>query len=246
MNFVLFSPRHGADVAASELYDFMSASGLQPHELEQRMLDSESAELGDLHGIDGIFVGGSPHTVTNPHKDEEQEHVERLLRALTGTRIPVINICFGAHVLADTHGGTIARLHPEDSGPTQVCLTDAAASDPLCRSLPLTFQAFTGHTENIEILPQDATLLAYGDACPIQIFRIGETQWATQFHAEMDASGLRQRMEFYRNYGYFGVDEFTSIVNATAKVDVSPARQILANFVDFCRSYSRELSQSVA
>ena len=46
MNFVLFSPRHGADVAASELYDFMSASGLQPHELEQRMLDSESAELG--------------------------------------------------------------------------------------------------------------------------------------------------------------------------------------------------------
>ena len=88
--------------------------------------------------------------------------------------------------------------------------------------------------------------MAYGDACPIQIFRIGETQWATQFHAEMDASGLRQRMEFYRNYGYFGVDEFTSIVNATAKVDVSPARQILANFVDFCRSYSRELSQSVA
>ena len=102
MNFVLFSPRHGADVAASELYDFMSASGLQPHELEQRMLDSESAELGDLHGIDGIFVGGSPHTVTNPQKDEEQKHVERLLRALTGTRIPVINICFGAHVLAPT------------------------------------------------------------------------------------------------------------------------------------------------
>ena len=53
-------------------------------------------------------------------------------------------------------------------------------------------------------------------------------------------------MEFYSNYGYFGVDEFTSIVNATAKVDVSPARQSLANFVDFCRLYSRELSQSVA
>ena len=245
MNFVLYSPRHGAEVAASELQDFMSASNLHLHELEQRILDGHSARLGDLHNVDGIFVGGSPYTVTNPHKDSGQKHVEQLLRALTGAQIPIINICFGAHVLADSHGGTLARLHPENSGPTTVHLTHAAANDPLCRSLPTTFKAFTGHTENIEVLPQAATLLAYGEACPVQIFRISEIHWATQFHAEMDAPGLHRRMEFYKNYGYFGLDEYASIVDTAAKIDVSPARQLLANFVDFCRTRSRQLSHCV-
>lgn len=284
MTFLLFSPRHGADVAHSEYLDFLGATGLQPHQLEQRMLDARDSTLGDLNGIDGIFVGGSPYTITDstghpysifhghgtdrrPSADErprnsvdvdgvnvvamhhrvedipddpddalaEQKAVCGQLALLQDVDIPVIYICFGAHLLAQLGGGVITRNHPEDSGPTVVRTTPAAAQDPLMKDLPAVFSAFTGHTENIEQAPADAVVLATGDATPVQVYRVGAQQWATQFHAEMDADGLRRRMEFYLDYGYFSKEEFHAIVDRIQSVDVSAARQILANFVEYCR-----------
>lgn len=365
MVFVLFSPRHGVDVAASEYQDFLGATGLAPEELEQRMLDSAESTLGDLSRVDGIFVGGSPYTMTNHHgsihrffqrgtwarataapnpgtrataaatpgprptaaadtpaithtaptathratatanpgahatgaatldahghtsqlttpypgsvtgtfaehpapkpadpaagratmarfaddglnfEDEEgvdadeQLAVCAQLARLTASPVPVMYVCFGAHLLAHLGGGRIARQHPEDSGPTEVYLTPEAAQDPLCHNLPPAFNAFTGHTENIEAIPSHATLLATGNRCPVQMYRWGPQQWATQFHAEMDADGLRRRMEFYLDYGYFSPAEFDSIVATIQGIDVSPARQVLANFVMYCRERSQ-------
>ena len=46
---------------------------------------------------------------------------------------------------------------------------------------------FQWHMDGFD-LPEGATLLAVGDAVPTQAIRLGETTWATQFHAEVDAA----------------------------------------------------------
>jgi GMP synthase (glutamine-hydrolysing) len=42
-----------------------------------------------------------------------------------------------------------------------------------------------------------------GRGCPVQMFRIGENVYATQFHPEADAEEFILRINTYRNHGYF-------------------------------------------
>ena len=57
---------------------------------------------------------------------------------------------------------------------------------PGCRA---TFDAFVGHKEACRVLPADAVLLASSPTCPVQMFRVRENLYATQFHPELDVAG---------------------------------------------------------
>lgn len=229
--FLLVSARHGSDVLASEYRDFLVASGLQTDELDQVVLDSEIAVIGDLSTYQGVFLGGSPFNVTEPQYSPEQIHVQQELLALAKLKIPTMYVCFGASLLASNYGGAVGRTHAESAGPSEVILTSEGRKEPLLQGIPDRFVSLTGHTENVVELPDGATLLASGPTCPIQMYRLGETTWACQFHAEMDPQAMEARMRFYMDYGYFDRAEFDAIVQQIYQLDTSAANQILRNFV---------------
>lgn len=105
----------------------------------------------------------------------------------------------------------------------------------LLSSFPDTFQALTGHTENITLLDSSCVLLAEGPTCPVQIFRYGEHTWAAQFHAEMDPASMQIRMNFYMDYGYFHKEDYDAIVATLPTVDTTYSNGLLASFVRYCQ-----------
>ncbi|NMB22744.1 MAG: glutamine amidotransferase [Corynebacterium sp.] len=234
VSVLLVQPRQGEAVVAAERRDFLQSTGLKPDELTSRMLDSVDTMVGSLEGFDGVIVGGSPLNVTNFEYDAWQHHVHRQLAALARQPLPTMFVCYGNTFLAHLDGGEVGRTHPEQSGPTSVHLTEEGQRDILTHDLPDTFMSFTGHTENVVTAAPGHRVLATGPTCPVQMVRANTTTWAVQFHADMDALAMKNRMDFYANYGYFSPEDYDQIIAGLPSVDAVYANRVLRNFVEVC------------
>ena len=123
-------------------------------------------------------------------------------------------------------GGKVDRTYGEGLGAVEVTLTDAAAHDPLLIGVPASFQAFVGHKEACNGVPPSVELLAVGQACPVQMYRVGSNVYVTQFHPELDADDLSARMRIYQHAGYFAPAELDDLI---AMAMGSPVNESLSN-----------------
>ena len=237
MKFVLLAPRQGEEVVAAEYDDFLTFSGLTPEQLEVRVLDTPEAELGDFDGVTGVFIGGSPFTITAPYDDVLQPAVTRKLVAfiaevLEHRRFPIFSACYGSSMVAHHFGGAVSSAYSEEPGPTRVELTEAAASDPLVGNFPQEFLGLSGHKDSVECLPREATLLATGPTCPVQMYRMGDNVWISQFHPEMDGPRITKRLSFYEDDGYYEAGHEEQVHAALLGHDTSHANSLLRRFVE--------------
>lgn len=198
------------------------------------MLDTPESRIGDLTGFAGVIVGGSSLNVTDFEYSRWQRRVHAELSWLAEQPVPTLFICFGTTFLAYDNGGRVSRSHPETSGPTVVELTGAGRLDPLTRDLPQRFTSLTGHTENVEDPGRGVAVLATGPSCPVQMVRANAWTWACQFHADMDARAMQDRMDFYYDYGYFSPADYGDIVAGLPGVDTTWSHAVLRNFIRYC------------
>lgn len=233
---LVVSPRPGAAVAQAEFDDFLGTSGMQKSELDHYMIANEHTELPDLRNYVGVMVGGSPFNVTNESYCDHQLAVHEQLSTILHSDIPSLFVCFGTGLSQALRGGTVGHTHPEEAGVTSVTLTDAAAQDPLTHSLPARFQAFTGHKENVVIPAPGSTVLATGPGGFVHMVRTHAHSWSCQFHPEMDAPGMKRRMSFYTQHGYFDEKDFARIGAELDAADVSAAHTIVHNFIAFAQN----------
>jgi GMP synthase (glutamine-hydrolysing) len=70
-----------------------------------------------------------------------------------------------------------------------------------------------------------------GADCPVQMFRVGENAYATQFHPEGDPEVFAMRIRAYRHHGYFEPDEAERLIEAVAAQRTPYAQEILRRFV---------------
>ena len=126
----------------------------------------------------------------------------------------------------------IDRTYPEPISVVPVALTEAGASDPLLEGLPREFEAFVGHKEAITALPASATLLASSPMCPVQMFKVRDNVYATQFHPELDVDGITTRIHAYAGYGYFAAEELELTLAAVRRAAVSHPSRMLRTFVE--------------
>jgi GMP synthase (glutamine-hydrolysing) len=226
------------DAAADNEYEsFMSLAGLEEHDLRRFRL--EQHELGDvdLREWSGIWVGGGPFNYSDPAdtKSPVQRRVEaelsRLLDAVIQADFPFFGACYGVGALGSHQGAVIGRRYGEPVGSVRVSLTEAGRRDPLLREVPDAFDAFTGHKECAEELPDHAVLLATSESCPVQMFRVGSNVYATQFHPEMDAVAMCTRVDVYKHAGYFEPDQADEIKAQAWRSDVVHPPAILREFV---------------
>ena len=113
-----------------------------------------------------------------------------------------------------------------------VTLTEAGRADALLAGMPDSFEAFVGHKEAISSLPASAQLLASSPDCPVQMFRVGENVYATQFHPELDVDGITTRIHAYADHGYFAAHELELTLAAVRRAPVSHPSRILRTFVE--------------
>jgi GMP synthase (glutamine-hydrolysing) len=235
--FVLLATR-AEDVPADEEYAlFLRYSGLTPDQLIRVRLEAEPMPHFDLDELSGIFVGGGPFNASDPleKKSDVQQRVEAEFQALLDEVVardfPFLGACYGVGTVGAHQGATIDRVYGESISVVPVTLTEAGASDPLLEGMPQTFGAFVGHKEAISQLPASATLLASSPTCPVQMFRVGENVYATQFHPELDVDGITTRIHAYADYGYFAADELELTLAAVRRAEVSHPSRMLRTFV---------------
>src|SRR5690606_19999258 len=118
----------------------------------------------------------------------------------------------------------------EPVGVIEIDRTPVGADDPLLAGLPDRFTAFVGHKEAVTHLPRSATLLAKGERCPVQMFRVGRNVYATQFHPELDVDGITTRTHAYADHGYFAAEELELTLSAVRRLPVTHTGRILSAF----------------
>src|SRR5690606_31140819 len=109
-------------------------------------------------------------------------------------------------------------------------LTEEGRRDRLFGALADSFSALTAHKEGTETLPHGAVLLATGDACPVQAYRMGERLYATQFHPEPTGRAFTERMAVYRDDGYFAASDYEAIAARVLAASLSEPARILRAF----------------
>ena len=104
--------------------------------------------------------------------------------------------------------------------------------DPLLADFPDTIHVLLGHKEACDETPAQAILLIQGEDCPVQMFRVKNNIYATQFHPEGDEEGFSLRIRVYQNHGYFEPDEAEALINDLEGIDTRYAQTILTRFVN--------------
>jgi GMP synthase (glutamine-hydrolysing) len=234
--FLLLATR-AEDLAADEEYEaFLRFGELDASRLERRRLEAEPLGEVDFAQYAGIILGGSPFTVSDEEKSQAQVRVEAELAELTGRAIaedfPFLGACYGIGIIGTAIGATVDGTYGEAVSAPLVSLTDAGRTDPLFSVLPQTFPAFVGHKEAIQELPVDGVVLASSPLCPVQAFRVGNNVYATQFHPELDASGIQTRIDTYRHYGYFAPDEVDELKTMAEASNVHHPTRLVRRFVE--------------
>lgn len=226
------------DVPADEEYAlFLRESGLDEAMLRRVRLEAAPMPRFDLDEISGFLVGGSPYNASDPldRKSAAQRRVESefavLLNEVVARDVPFLGACYGVGTVGVHIGATIDRRHSEPISIADVSLTEDGRRDPLLDGVPDDFAAFVGHKEAVSALPPAATLLATSPGAPVQMFRVGENVYATQFHPELDVDGITTRIHAYASYGYFAAHELDATLAAVRRVEVTEPGRILRNFV---------------
>lgn len=238
--FVLVASR-AEDVPAQAEYEaFRDIMGLTDAELIRIRLEKGPMPAIDPSEISGVIVSGSPYTTSDPveTKSEEQLRVEgeiaELIDMVMEHDIPFFGACYGVGSLGSHQGAVIDRTYGEPVSVVEISLTDDGLEDPIVQrsGVPQQFLASVGHKEAVTQLPDNAVLLATGASCPVQMFRIGTKQYATQFHPELDTPSLIVRAGYYKDAGYFDPNDYEDLCISLAGTDSSASKPLLRAFRD--------------
>ena len=146
---------------------------------------------------------------------------------------PFLGACYGIGVLGTLAGGVVDRTFGEPIGALAVRLTDDGREDPL----------FGDDAGRVPRLPRPQ---GGGDprcprapCCsprptPARCTRSGSARhvYATQFHPELDAVAICDRIDAYSSHGYYAPHEQEALKDAARQVVVTEPVRLLARFVE--------------
>ena len=235
--FLLLSSRAEDEAADDEYEAFLRVTGLPAERLHRVRMEAAPLPAIELDDYAGIMLGGGPFNSSDPEDEKSpvQRRVERelatLLDEVVARDFPFFGACYGVGTLGVHQGGVIDRTYAEPISAVRIRLTEAGIADPVLAGLAPEFDAFVGHKEACSAMPPGAVLLAGSDACPVQMFRIKENLYATQFHPELDVAGIVTRVHVYQHAGYFPPHERDDLIARLTPAVVDEPGRMLANFV---------------
>ena len=237
--FLVLQLRPEAEAADDEFAAILRKGGLSTDRVHRIRLDQQSLPA-DLRLADhaGVIVGGGPGCVSDAVEDKSpveariEDQVLSLMPGIIATDTPFLGCCYGIGILCKHLGGDVSkRAHGEPVGTAACEVTAQGAADPVLDGVPMLFDAFVGHKEAVQDLPEGCAHLVRSPACPFQMLRHGDNVYATQFHPEADAAGFETRIRIYRNKGYFPPETAEDLIDMCRAAEVFAPEMILRNFV---------------
>jgi GMP synthase (glutamine-hydrolysing) len=215
----------------------LNYGGLNPSEVVRTRVEQTGLPDIDLDAYAAIIVGGSPFDISTPEevKSTIQKEIEagfmELIGRVVAADFPFLGACSGNGLLGTWCGADISGKYAEPVGGVDILLTHEGMSDPLLAGFPDTIRVLLGHKEACDDLPPGATLLASTENCPVQMFRLKNNIYATQFHPEGDPEGFAVRINVYKHHGYFPPHKAEALIAELSGEDTPYAHEILRRFV---------------
>lgn len=240
--FLILQLRPEDDTADGELRKIFQYGRIEPGQVRRIRLEREPDPEVDLRDYAAIIVGGSPFDLSTPvdRKSELQVAIEdffrRLLDEVIDRDFPFLGCCSGNGLLGNHLGAGISGKYAEDVGGIDIEITEAGREDPLLAGMPSVIRVLVGHKEACDETPPGSTLLARGTLCPVQMFRVGDNVYATQFHPEGDFEGFDVRINAYKHHGYFPPEAAKALSDRIRAEHTPEAHEILRRFVARYRS----------
>ena len=235
--FLILQLRPEDDTSNSEFEAILKYGELDEQDTHRLRIEATGIPGVSLDDYAAVIVGGSPFDISTPQeqKSEIQVKIEadfrHLFDAIVSSDFPFLGACSGCGLLGSYLHTPISKKYGEAVGGAVVNITDAGKDDALLAEFPEQIAVLCGHKEACDTVPQGATLLLTNDACPVQMFRVGENVYATQFHPEGDGAGFTVRIHAYRHHGYFPPEEAEELIVEVNREDTPYAREILRRFV---------------
>ncbi len=152
------------------------------------------ADPGEYDAV--MSFGGSQNAdQTAQHRWLETEHA--VLGRLLEREVPLLGVCLGAQLLAQAAGGVVRAAAQPEIGWREVRIADEGRDDPVLGDLGPSFPALEWHSYEF-LLPPGATPLARSHEC-LQAYRIGESAWGIQFHAEVTLADYESWIDQHRD-----------------------------------------------
>ncbi|GAA5089072.1 glutamine amidotransferase [Nocardia iowensis] len=234
---LLLQLRPECAAADDEYHAILRAADLAADDVVRVQMDRGFPDV-ELDDYSSVIVGGGPSNVSSPDGEKYdyqrlfEPGLKKLLAEIVDRDFPYLGACYGLSILADVLGGEVSdERYGETAGAQTIELTDQARADPLLQGIPASFRAFVGHKEACQAVPPGAVLLAGSAGCPVQMIRVGEHVYATQFHPELDGDGLALRIEIYRHAGYFDPAEAEYLTALGHRETITAPKEILRRFV---------------
>jgi len=235
--FLILQMRPENEASYSEFEAILRLGGLQHSEVDRVRLEQGIPEI-DIHDYAGIIAGGSPFDITtDPDKKSQQQiaiedFYDDLFDQVVPADFPFFGACSGNGLLGKYCGAKISNIFREPIGSVEITVTEEGANDPLLTGLPKTFLALAGHKEACDTVPEGAVLLATSESCPVQMFRLKNNIYATQFHPEADSDEFILRIKTYKYHGYFQPEEAEELIELVKDVETPHSQEIFKRFVD--------------
>lgn len=236
-HFLMLTTRTEPQVAKSERAALLRFTGLSEDDLVNVRLEREPFPSISFRDWDGIILCGSSFDVSAPREQKSlrQLDIERNLSALVpdivAADFPFLGLCYGLGIVTKCLGGVVGtQISEEISAPT-LEVTAAGRLDPILYGVPNQFRAYVGHHESVIEPADEMTTLVTGAVAPVQMARVSQNIYLTQFHPELDLDGINVRIDSFAAHGYYPEDQQEAVRSRVREADVSPAHQILSNFV---------------
>ena len=235
--FLILQLRPEDDTSDNEFAAILKYAELEDSQVRRIRIEKSGIPELALDDYAGVIVGGSPFDISTPEAQKQpiqvkiEDDFRHLFDRIVAGDKPFLGACSGCGLLGSYLGTPISKKYGEPVGGAVVEVTADGHKDPLLADFPQQIAVLCGHKEACDSLPPGATLLLSSAACPIQMFRVGENVYATQFHPEGDGAGFTVRIHAYKNHGYFPAAQADALIEAVNRYDTPHAREILRRFV---------------
>jgi len=235
--FLLLQHRYLDEASDNEYKAILHHGSLNSEELVRIRMESESILTINPTDYCGIITGGGPANISDSDSEKPsaqlrfETEMNMLYHTIFKYDIPYLGMCYGMGSITKYLGGNVSKKRfSEPVGSVNIQL-EQHIEDPILANIPTSFKAFVGHKESCQSLPEGAVLLASSSTCPIQMIRCKQNIYATQFHPELNLTGIILRIRTYKNHGYFSPNEVESLINSVKDEVIIYPQKILENFI---------------
>lgn len=125
----------------------------------------------------GVILSGSPHSVREKNAPGlDLSHIRK--------KMPVLGVCYGAQLMAQTSGGSVEKSKTREYGRANLSKIDGKS--PLLNGVSKNSQVWMSHGDTITQLPDNFKIIASTKDVKVAAYKVeNEDTYGLQFHPEV-------------------------------------------------------------